>query len=68
MVVKVPPFKEPGLSTFLTDMVKERDRLLATRLSSLTANKSLLLFSPSEKVYEIKVDDAGVITATLVAG
>jgi hypothetical protein len=67
-MAKVPTFIEPGLTRYLTDMLLERDRLLAGKLSTIAANKSVLLYSPSEKVYEVKVDDAGVISATLVAG
>ena len=68
MAVKVPEFKEPGLTDFLVRVLEERDRVRKDLLSSHTANNSVLLQSPGKKVYEVKVDDAGVISATLVAG
>ena len=68
MSVRVPEFKEPGLTDFLIRVLEDRDRGREDYLKSKTANHSLLLISPGMKVYEIKVDDAGVISATLVAG
>lgn len=67
-MMKVPTFKEPGLTDFLTRMLADRDRIAGSLLSAGTANRSVLLYSPSKKVYEVMVDDAGVITTTLVAG
>ena len=67
-MAKVPTFKEPGLSAFLSSMIVERDRLAETKLSAISANKSVLLFSPSEKVYEVTVSDAGVLVVTQVSG
>jgi len=64
---KVPKFEEEGLTDFLIRVIEERDRLDSQRLSKITANHSLLLQSPNGKVFEIKVDDAGVISATQVA-
>ena len=66
MTVKVPNFKEPGLSDFLRRQVEERDRLLSLKLDRFTANHSIFLISPSEKVWEITISDAGTLTATLV--
>jgi hypothetical protein len=65
---KVPEFREPGLTDFLNQVIQERERLDGQRLSKITANHSVLLQSPAGKVYEVKVNDAGVISATLVAG
>lgn len=64
----VPKFKEPELTRFLEDLLKEvtirdKDKLYASK-----ANHSVLLLSPSLKTYEIKIDDAGVLSATLVQG
>jgi hypothetical protein len=67
-VIKVPEFKEPGLTDFLIRVEAERNRDLGNLVSAISGNRSLLLLSPSKKVYEIKVSDAGAITATLVAG
>jgi hypothetical protein len=66
--MRVPIFQEPGLTQFLVDLIAERDRFALDRLSRITANHSVLLQSPGGKVYEVKVNDAGVISATLVAG
>jgi hypothetical protein len=67
-VIKVPEFKEPGLTDFLARVEAERNRDLRNLLSAVTGNRSVLLLSPSRKTYEIKVNDAGVISATLVLG
>jgi hypothetical protein len=67
-VIKVPEFKEPGLTDFLVRVEAERNREMSNLLSAVSGNRSVLLLSPSKKVYEVKVSDAGVISATLVAG
>jgi hypothetical protein len=68
VAIKVPPFEEPGLTDFLVRVFEERDRSRTKYLNADTGNYSLLLQSPSKKVYEIKVDDAGAISAVLVSG
>lgn len=65
-MMKVPVFKEPGLTRFLTDMSKEVQLFRIETMSRTQANHSLLLMSPNRIVYEIKVDDAGVLTATKI--
>lgn len=67
-MIKVPEFKEPGLTDFLVRVEAERNREMSNLLSAVSGNRSVLLLSPSKKVYEVKVSDAGVISATLVAG
>jgi len=68
MSVKVPDFREPGLSDFLRRVEADRDRVANSVLSAVSGNHSVLLLSPGKKTYEIKVSDAGAITATLVSG
>jgi hypothetical protein len=68
MTIKVPDFKDPDVTKFFVTVVRELDRVQRASMSSNTANNSLLLYSPSLKVYEIKVSDTGVITATHVQG
>lgn len=68
MAIKVPTFKEPGLTEFLTRMLEDRDRSRANLLSNNKVNHSLLLQSPLKKAYEVTVNDAGVLVITLVAG
>lgn len=68
MTTKVPMFDMPGLTDYLQRQVNDRDRADADKLSKSTANHSLLLISPGFKVYEVTVDDAGTLHATLVAG
>lgn len=67
MSVKVPVFRDPAVTDFLTRYIESKDREYKMVMSRVSANDSLLLFSPSRKVYEVRVDDAGVISATLVA-
>ena len=68
MAMRIPTFKDPGLTDFLVRFQQDRDRLLEETLSKLKANQSLLLQSPAGKVYEVKVSDAGALTITQVAG
>lgn len=68
MGIRIPPFPNvPGLTDTLVRALDERDRLIATKLAKDRANHSVLLQSPAGKVYEITVDDAGVLVSTLVA-
>jgi hypothetical protein len=67
-MLRVPDFKEPGLTDFLTRVLEERDRVTSSLMSRQSANNSVLLYSPSMKVYELKVNDAGAVSATLVSG
>jgi hypothetical protein len=66
--MRVPQFKEPGLTKFLEDLDNDLRRAQIFNVNSRTARDSALLQSPSGKVYAVKVDDAGVISTTLVAG
>lgn len=69
MTTFVPFFKDvPGLTKFLTDFVANAEADRRNTLSGSTANHSLLLRSPAGKVYEITVNDAGVLVSTLVQG
>jgi hypothetical protein len=65
--MRKPTFQDPEINRFFTDWQSEMDRIKRDSLSSVTANRAVLLYSPSKKVYEIKVDDSGVISATLVS-
>jgi len=67
-MLKVPALKEPELVKFLNDLVRELADTEKETLSSITANRSVLLYSPSSKVFEITVSDTGVLTATKVSG
>lgn len=70
MALKVPVFKEEGLTKFLEDMVKHINDQDNLRLHKQTANNSIILQSSftGGKTYEIKVNAAGVLVATLLAG
>lgn len=68
MAMRIPTFKEEGLTDFLVRFQQDRDRLLEETLSKLKANQSLLLQSPVGKVYEVKINDAGALTITQVSG
>jgi len=67
-MMKVPNFEDPAVTKFLTEMLRDFDRSDKGVMSTVTANKSLLLYSPGLKVFEITVSDTGVITATKVSG
>src|SRR5262245_56209710 len=66
--MKVPDFKEPGLSKYLTDLAKEREELLKGFLTKGTTNHSVLLQSPGGNVYEVTINDDGSITSELISG
>ena len=53
---------------FLTDWNREIEGIQRDSLSKVQGNNSLLLISPSLKVFEVKVSDAGALTVTKVAG
>ena len=66
--MRVPTFNDPEITRTFNDLLKELEDFKREILSSVTANRSLLLYSPGKKVFEITVSDAGVITATKVSG
>jgi hypothetical protein len=67
-MMKVPNFEDPAVTKFLVEYLRESERTDKDYMRATTGNKSLLLYSPSLKVFEIKVSDTGVITATKVSG
>lgn len=66
--MKVPNFKDPEITKFLVDFMRDQDKREKDFLKSNTANKSVLLYSPSLKVFEVTVSDTGVLTVTKVQG
>ena len=68
MALKVPMFREAGLTGFLTALVEKMEADKDDKLDRLTANHSVILQSPGNKVYEVTVNDAGALVITLVAG
>jgi len=66
--MRVPNFKDADLTKFLVEWDREISSNKDNALSKNQANHSLLLLSPSKIVYEVKVDDAGVLTTTRIAG
>jgi len=66
--MRIPKFEDPEVTQFMVEFMRDQERVNRGKLNAEAANRSVLLYSPSKKVYEIKVDDAGVITATKVAG
>jgi len=68
MMIRVPDFEDPEVTKFFNTLIRELDRVATDYMQVRSANNSLLLYSPSLKVFEIKVSDTGVITATQVAG
>jgi hypothetical protein len=66
--MRVPTFEDPAVTRFLTEYLREEERIKLDYLKAGTANNSVLLLSPSKKTYEVKVSDAGALTVTLVQG
>jgi len=67
-MMKVPKLDDVNLTKFLDGLLLELDKTEKDSLSSITANHSLLLYSPSKKIFEITVSDTGVLTSTKVQG
>jgi hypothetical protein len=61
-------FKDPEVTRFVEEFLREQERTKREVLNAITANRSLLLYSPTAKVYEITVSDAGALVVTKVAG
>jgi hypothetical protein len=61
-MMKVPPLEDKELEKFLKQLLLELDRKDKSVLSKITANKSLLLLSPSLKPFEVTVSDTGVLS------
>jgi hypothetical protein len=68
MAMKVPTFKDPDVTKFLVEMMREVDKRDKDRLSSVTANHSILLQSSDLKVFEVTVTSAGALVVTKVSG
>jgi len=66
--MRVPNFKDVELTKYLNEWNREIDNLRKEHLSNVTGNKSVLLYSPSLKVFEITVTDAGALVVTKVSG
>ena len=66
--MRIPNLKDQELMRFLTDWNREIESVQRDTLSAIRGNNSLLLISPSLKVFEVKVTDAGALTVTKVAG
>jgi len=66
--MRIPKFDDPRLNEFLVQWELEQQRIRKDMMTSISGNRALLLYSPSKKVYEVTVDDAGVLTTTKVAG
>jgi hypothetical protein len=66
--MRIPNFKDAELTKFLTEWDREIQGLRKDFISNVSGNNSVLLISPSLKVFEVKVTDAGALTVTKVAG
>jgi len=67
-MIIVPNLSDVVLTQFLINLVREIDVDKKDMLSSVTGNRSLLLYSPSKYVFEVTVDDLGALTVTKVSG
>ena len=66
--MRIPNFKDPDLTRYLTEWDREIQKNKRDALSAIGGNKSILLFSPSLKVFEVTVTDAGALVVTKVSG
>ena len=66
--MRIPSFKDPELNKFMIEYMRDQEREARTKMDANTANRALLLYSPSKKVYEVTVNDSGVLVVTKVAG
>lgn len=63
----VPAFKEPGLTQYLGSLSRWLRQEFQSRPPS-SQSRTMFLTSPNGSVFEVKVSDAGVISATQVSG
>jgi hypothetical protein len=66
--VRIPKFEDPEVTQFMVEFMRDQERTNRGKLNAETANRSVLLYSPSKKVYEVTVNDSGVLVVTKVAG
>ena len=66
--MRVPNFKDPEVTKFLIEWDRELDRIKQQTLKNNTGNHSVLLVSSGLKVWEVTVDDVGVLHTTKVSG
>jgi hypothetical protein len=64
--MKVPIFPDPALTQYLTDLAKEQEDTNKNYLTKGSANHSVLLQSPSNSIYEVLVNDLGIVNTNLV--
>jgi len=66
--MRIPKFEDPEVTKFMIEFMRDQERVNRNKLDAETANRSVLLYSPNKKVYEVTVNDAGVLVITKVAG
>jgi len=66
--MRIPNFKDNDITKFMIEYMRDQEREARTKMDANTANRALLLYSPSKKVYEVTVNDSGVLVVTKVAG
>jgi len=68
--MSMPPIPSVGntaLETYLRALTNELDRRLRDKISQAAGVDSILLVSPSRKVYSVRVADDGTLSTTLVS-
>jgi hypothetical protein len=66
--MRIPNFKDPEVTKFLTEWDREIKRVQRDAMSNVTANRAVLLHSPDLAVWEISITNAGAIIATKIQG
>jgi hypothetical protein len=66
--MRIPIIKDAETHKVLVELNREIENDKKDVLSAVTGNRSLLLYSPSKKVYEVTVTDAGALVITQVSG
>lgn len=66
--MRVPQFKDPELTKYLVEMDREVQRNKRDSMSTISANKSVLLFAPDLSVWEVTITNAGVLQAVKIQG
>lgn len=70
-MIKLPPLpvlKDPAVTAYLRDLSLALQSEFDKRVPSNQGVNEALLVSPSKKIYSVRVDDAGVLSTTLVLG
>ena len=66
--MRIPNFNDPEVTKFIVEFIRDQERTGRNKMDANKANRAVLLYSPSKKVYELTVNDSGVLQIVKVSG